>query len=110
MKIVFYSSPSCPHCHRAREFMLKEGLAFIEKDVNDPANYQEYAKLGVQGVPVFVIGEERIVGFSPQQLLLKYPYLLPLCPSCGKRMKLPKGKGKLRVRCPHCHHAFEMES
>lgn len=26
------------------------------------------------------------------------------CPSCGTELRVPKGKGKVRVRCPHCKH------
>ncbi len=26
------------------------------------------------------------------------------CPSCGAELRVPKGKGKIRVRCPHCKH------
>lgn len=29
------------------------------------------------------------------------------CPSCGKELRVPKGKGKVKVRCPHCKHEME---
>jgi len=29
------------------------------------------------------------------------------CPSCSQRMRVPRGKGKLRVRCPKCRATFE---
>ena len=29
------------------------------------------------------------------------------CPSCGQRVRVPRGKGKLRVRCPRCAEKFE---
>ena len=28
------------------------------------------------------------------------------CPECGRRMRVPRGKGKLRVKCPQCHEKF----
>lgn len=29
------------------------------------------------------------------------------CPSCGQRMRVPRGKGNIRVRCPRCQEKFE---
>lgn len=29
------------------------------------------------------------------------------CTSCGKELRVPKGKGKVKVRCPHCKHEME---
>ena len=29
------------------------------------------------------------------------------CPNCSQRMRVPRGKGNLRVRCPKCHEKFE---
>ena len=28
------------------------------------------------------------------------------CPSCGKQLRVPKGKGNISIRCPHCHTSF----
>ncbi len=32
------------------------------------------------------------------------------CPKCGEVLKVPKGKGKLRITCPKCHETFEKKS
>lgn len=32
------------------------------------------------------------------------------CPSCGKTMRVPRGKGNLRVTCPSCGTKFEAKS
>lgn len=29
------------------------------------------------------------------------------CPECGQRVRVPRGKGKVRVRCPKCQHKFD---
>jgi len=29
------------------------------------------------------------------------------CPACGKKMRVPRGKGRMRVTCPACHEKFE---
>lgn len=32
------------------------------------------------------------------------------CPECGKRVRVPRGKGKIRVKCPQCGNKFEARS
>ena len=32
------------------------------------------------------------------------------CSSCGQRVRVPRGKGKLRVTCPKCGEKFEVKS
>ncbi|MEL7610734.1 MAG: hypothetical protein AAGU74_14675 [Bacillota bacterium] len=38
----------------------------------------------------------------------KYKYLT--CPQCSQRLRVPKGKGKLRVTCTRCGNRFETKS
>lgn len=33
-----------------------------------------------------------------------------ICENCGQRMRIPRGRGKLRVSCPRCGHKFEYKS
>ena len=28
------------------------------------------------------------------------------CPQCGKELRVPKGKGKIRIKCPNCGEQF----
>lgn len=32
------------------------------------------------------------------------------CSQCGKILRLPKGKGKIRVKCGNCNYSFTMKS
>lgn len=32
------------------------------------------------------------------------------CPSCHQKMRVPRGKGKMRVTCPSCHKKFDARS
>ena len=38
----------------------------------------------------------------------QYKYFL--CPQCAQRLRVPRGKGKIRVTCTHCGNVFEMKS
>lgn len=32
------------------------------------------------------------------------------CPSCKKHLRVPRGKGKINITCPHCKTKFEARS
>lgn len=32
------------------------------------------------------------------------------CPNCGQKIRVPRGKGHLRVTCPKCHEKFDVQS
>ena len=32
------------------------------------------------------------------------------CPSCGQRVRVPRGKGRIRITCPTCGEKFDAES
>ena len=40
--------------------------------------------------------------------LKQYKYFI--CPQCGQRLRVPRGKGKLRVTCTRCNNTFSMKS
>lgn len=110
-KIILYTSSTCPHCRTAKNFLQEKGYAYVEKNVQtDPQATSELNALGVQGVPTFDIGGQVIVGFNPTAVDKALKTKLLLCPSCHKKMSVPKGKGKIRVTCPHCSHKFDVNS
>ena len=32
------------------------------------------------------------------------------CPNCKQELRVPKGKGKITITCPKCHHQFDRKS
>lgn len=32
------------------------------------------------------------------------------CPNCHRRVRVPRGKGRLKVTCPQCHQSFDARS
>ncbi len=40
--------------------------------------------------------------------LKQYKYLI--CPQCAQRLRVPRGKGRIRVTCTHCGNVFETRS
>ena len=65
-EVVIYTTPACPYCKYAKEFLSQKGVFYTEKDVStDPAARDEMIALtGKNAVPVIVIDGEPIVGFN----------------------------------------------
>ncbi|BES65631.1 hypothetical protein SANA_20700 [Gottschalkiaceae bacterium SANA] len=91
--------------------MRKEGYRFIERDISrDPAARQEMMQRQMTGVPSFVIGNEQQVGFSPEWIKAHVKIKIEACPHCGQKIRIPKGKGKIRVRCSACQNQFVIKT
>ena len=65
-KITTYTTQSCPHCIRLKEFLKEKGIDFENIDVSsDPIKADEMVKKsGQMGVPVIEIDGQMIVGFD----------------------------------------------
>lgn len=110
-EIILYTTETWPHCKTAKEFLREKGYSFIEKDVNkDPLAQAEFTKRGFQGVPAFVIGNDEVVGLDKNKIESLIDYKVINCPSCKSRMRVPKGKGKLKITCPKCSNSFIVNS
>lgn len=72
-KIVLYSVSWCPHCKQAKEYFTKNNIPFINRDVelDDAAMNDLTKKYKSQGVPVIVIGDDKVIlkGFDEQKFL-----------------------------------------
>ena len=71
-KVVVYSTPTCPYCKRAKDYLSHKGITYTDINVaqgRGKAN-EMIQKSGQMGVPVITIGNEVVVGFN-QTLLDK---------------------------------------
>ena len=63
--VVMYATAWCPYCAKARAYFRKNGIAYIEHDVEKSAEAKaEMARLGGKGVPLIVLGRAAMNGFS----------------------------------------------
>jgi len=70
MKIIIYTTPSCPYCLLAKQYFLSKKITFEEIDVSeDPQKAQEMVDLsGQMGVPVITIDDKVITGFDKEKI------------------------------------------
>ncbi|MGQ9645588.1 MAG: glutaredoxin family protein [Thermodesulfobacteriota bacterium] len=69
-EIKVYSTPTCPYCKMAKEFLSQKGYKFTEYDVTkDRAALDEMVKIsGARSVPVIAACNEVMVGFDKTRL------------------------------------------
>ena len=68
-----YSASWCVVCKRARDYFRRQGIAFAEYDIDtDPRGRREYQALGARGVPVILVGDKRMNGFSEEKFARLY--------------------------------------
>lgn len=65
-EVRLYSTPSCPYCRMAKDFLTEEGVDFSVVDVSEDekAAQEMVDKSGQLGVPVMEVDSLIIVGFD----------------------------------------------
>ena len=69
-KVTVYSTPECPYCIRAKQFLKNNTIEFENIDVSsDQEKAKEMIKVsGQMGVPVLDINGEIIIGFDEEAI------------------------------------------
>lgn len=64
-KVVMYSAEWCGACKQAKKYFSKNNISYTNYDVekNESAK-RRYKKMGAKGVPVILVGKQRMNGFS----------------------------------------------
>ena len=70
ISVKVYSTPTCPWCTKAKEFLTKNKVKFEKINVAEDEKARNYIieKSGQMGVPVIEIGKEIIVGFDESKI------------------------------------------
>ena len=76
----------------------------------DSAARSELNKRGIQGVPAFLIGDDVVVGLDKAKIERLIDYSVVNCPKCNSRLRVPKGKGKIKVTCTKCKTDFQLDT
>lgn len=72
-KVVMYSTTWCGVCKRARRFLKSQKISFKEYDVEKSRKgKKDYARLKGRGVPILLVGGQRMNGFSASRFSRMY--------------------------------------
>ena len=67
--VVMYGTSSCGYCRAARNYLNARGVPYTDIDVeSSDAARAEFQRLGGRGVPVILVGNQRMDGFSAERL------------------------------------------
>ena len=68
-KVVIYTTRRCGYCRKAKAWFAGQGVPYTEYDVeNSKKGQRDYQKLGGRGVPIILVGKQRLNGFSESRL------------------------------------------
>ena len=65
LKVIIYSTPTCPYCHEAKALLDHLRIRYEEKNVMEEAHREEMMKntQNARGVPQIMIGSEHVGGY-----------------------------------------------
>ncbi|HTY21121.1 MAG TPA: glutaredoxin domain-containing protein [Geobacteraceae bacterium] len=67
--VEIYVTDWCGYCKQAQRYMKSKGIPYVAYDIEkDSAARQRHKELGGRGVPLIIIGSEKMNGFSPETL------------------------------------------
>lgn len=70
IRVRVYSTPQCPWCARAKEYLSSKEIEFEDIDVsrNREAAIEMIRMSGQQGVPQLLIGDSIVIGFNQHEI------------------------------------------
>ncbi len=67
--VEMYVTSWCGYCKRAEKYLQSQGIPYVAFDIEkDSAARQRHRELGGNGVPLIIIGTNKMSGFSPETL------------------------------------------
>jgi glutaredoxin len=72
-KMTMYSTSWCRYCKKARRYFKAHNIAYRDFDIeNDPKAKKRFKSLGGQGVPLILVGKNKISGFNEKSFKQVY--------------------------------------
>ncbi len=72
-KVVMYSAVWCGVCKKAKNYFKKNQIPFKEYDIDtSEKGRRDYKKLNGRGVPIILVGKQRMNGFSASRFESMY--------------------------------------
>lgn len=73
-RVTMYSTSWCGYCKKARRYFQQQGIAYREYDIEKNKRAKAaYDRIGGRGVPVILVGNKRMNGFSVAGFKRIYP-------------------------------------
>lgn len=69
-KVIIYSTPACPYCKKAKEYLQEKGIEYSDIDVsqNEAVQKEMIEKSGTMSVAVIDIEGTIVVGFEKDKI------------------------------------------
>ncbi len=68
-RVILYSTSWCGVCKRAKSYMNQNGIRYTEYDIEKTEKgRRDYTAMNGKGVPILLVGDRRMNGFSAQKL------------------------------------------
>ena len=72
-KVVLYGTTWCGYCKKAKAYFRANNIAFTEYDVEKSSSAKrDFKRMGGGGVPLILVGDKRIRGFSQKKFAQAY--------------------------------------
>ena len=67
--VEIYVTEWCGYCKKAQKYMKSKSISYVAYDIEkDSSARQRHKELGGRGVPLIIIGSNKMSGFSPESL------------------------------------------
>jgi len=71
--VILYATSWCGYCAKMRDFLKKQGIPYIEFDIEKSKKaYSEYKSLGGRGVPLVLVKGVIVSGYNPIAVIDAY--------------------------------------
>ncbi len=69
-EVTLYGTANCPYCTKTRQLFARMGVPYTDYDIDaDTQAHREFKRLGGVGVPLIVINDTVIRGYSKPHIL-----------------------------------------